>query len=181
MRLIRLGLPALIVICGLGPAQAAFDEGAAWETYRSDRFGYSLLFPSNVLEQRNETPDGRGVELSSNDGFVKLKVLAADNTDNVSLGEYRAAILRELSAGNKLSYGPMGQNWFVLSGVRGDSIYYQKVIFACGGRVIDAFALTYPEQRRQEFDPIVTTIEKNFRPTAGPDCIRSARAGAGEE
>jgi hypothetical protein len=32
--------------------------------------------------------------------------------------------------------------------------------------------LTYPEQQKREFDSVVTTIEKNFRPTAGPDCYR---------
>ena len=68
--------------------------------------------------------------------------------------------------------GLWGQSWFVLSGARGDSIYYQKVLFACGGRIINAFALTYPEQQKREFDFVVTTIEKNFRPTAGPDCYR---------
>ncbi len=171
-RLIYLGMSALAVIFCLRPVHSAVDESATWETYRSERFGYSLLFPAYALEQRSETPDGRGVELSSTDGLVKLKALAADNTDNVSLSDYRAAILRELSGGNRLNYGPMGQSWFVLSGVRGDSIYYQKVIFACGGRVINAFAMTYPEQQRREFDPIVTTIEKNFHPTAGPDCLR---------
>ena len=144
----------------------------AWETYRSERFGYSLLAPASVFEQRSETPDGRGVEFRSNDGLVKLKVLAANNADNISLSDYRAAVLRELSGGSRLSYGPMGQSWFVLSGVRGDSIYYQKVLFACGGHVINAFALTYPEQRRRDFDGIITTIEKNFDPTTGPDCFR---------
>ena len=103
---------------------------------------------------------------------MKLKILSADNPDNVSIGEYRAAILREFSASNELKYWPMGQSWFVLSGARGDAIYYQKVLFACGGRVINAFALTYPEQQKREFDPIVTTIEKNFHPTAGLDCYR---------
>ncbi len=165
-------MSALALICGPGRAHAAFDESGTWETYRSARFGYSLLFPASVLDRRSETPDGRGVELSSADGLVKLKALAADNADNVSLGDYRAAILRELSGGSRISYGPMGQSWFVLSGVRGDSIYYQKVLFACGGRVINAFALTYPEQQRREFDAIVTTIEKNFHPTAGPNCFR---------
>ena len=170
--LIRLCISALALICGPGASRAAFDERTAWETYRSERFGYSLLFPAGVLDRQSETSDGRGVELKSADGLVKLKALAADNADHVSLGDYRAAIMREFSGSNRLSYGPMGQSWFVLSGVRGDSIYYQKVLFACGGRVINAFALTYPEQQRREFDAIVTTIEKNFHPTAGPDCFR---------
>ena len=171
-RYLRLGLIILAVFCGLVPVFAEWMQPLDWEAYRSERFGYSLLFPARVFERRSETPDGRGVELSSKDGLVRLKVLAADNSDNISIGEYRAAILREFSGSNQLQYGPMGQSWFVLSGVRGHGIYYQKVLFACGGRIINAFALTYPEAQRREFDPVVTTIEKNFYPTAGPDCYR---------
>jgi hypothetical protein len=170
--IIRLGAVVLAVFCGSSRSVAEWTQTLDWETYRSERFGYSLLFPASMLEQRSETPDGRGIELSSKDGFVRLKVLAVDNSDNISIGEYRAAILREFSANNQLKYGPMGQSWFVLSGARGDSIYYQKVLFACSGRIINAFALTYPEQQKREFDSVVTTIEKNFHPTAGPDCYR---------
>jgi hypothetical protein len=169
---LRLGVIMLATICGSGLVFAEPMQPLDWETYRSERFGYSLLFPGRVLEEHSETPDGRGVELSSKDRSVRLKVLAADNTDNISVGDYRAAILREFSGAGQLQYGPMGQSWFVLSGVRGNSIYYQKVLFACGGRIINAFALTYPEQQRREFDPVVTTIEKNFRSTTGPDCYR---------
>jgi hypothetical protein len=53
---------------------------------------------------------------------------------------------------------------------RGGSIYYQKVLFSCGGRVINAFALTYPRQQKREYDGIVTGIEKNFRTSSGPAC-----------
>ena len=171
-RHLRLGVIILAVFCGMGSVLAEWVQPLDWESYRSERFGYSLLFPARVLEHRSETPDGRGVELSSKGGLVRLKVLVPDNSDNISIGEYRAAILRELSGNNQLQYGPMGQSWFVLSGVRGNSVYYQKVLFACGGRIINAFALTYPEQQKREFDPLVTTIEKNFRSTTGPDCYR---------
>ena len=147
-RFLRLGVIVLAVFCGSGRVVAEWMQTTDWETYRSERFGYSLLFPGGMLEQRAETPDGRGIELRSKDGVVRLKVLAADNSDNISIGEYRAAILREFSASNELKYGPMGQSWFVLSGARGDSIYYHKVLFACGGRIINAFALTYPEQQK---------------------------------
>ena len=74
-----------------------------------------------------------------------------------------------------IDYGPRGSSWFVLSGVRGSSIYYQKVLFACGGRIINAFALTYPSAGKREYDSIVTTIEKGFRSTSGPACDTAGR------
>ncbi len=171
-RKLQLFIIVLAVFCGSRLVFAEWLQPLDWETYRSERFGYSLLFPPRVLEHHSETPDGRGVEFSSKDGLERLKILAADNSGNISIGAYRAAIVREFSGSNQLQYGPMGQSWFVLSGVRGGSIYYQKVLFACGGRTINAFAMTYPEEKRRAFDPVVTTIEKNFHPTAGPDCYR---------
>jgi hypothetical protein len=82
-----------------------------------------------------------------------------------------AAIIKEFPQYGEIDYGPMGQSWFVLSGVRGSSIYYQKIMFVCGGRVINAFALTYPEERKRAYDAIVTTIEKNFHQVSGPACL----------
>ena len=167
-----LGSAVFILAVFFGPEwlSAVRAQANTWETYRSQKFGYSLVFPADIVQPRSESPDGRGIEFTSDDGLVKLKILADYNAQNVSLGDYRAAILREFTESNQLEYGPMGRSWFVLSGVRGDSIYYQKVLFACGGRIINAFALTYPAQLRRAFDPIVTMIEKSFHPTAGTAC-----------
>jgi hypothetical protein len=172
LRLLWCALCISAVFCGsewlsAGPAQAA-----NWTTYRSPRFGYVLVFPADIVERRSESTDGRSIEFASDDNLVRLRVLADYNAENVSLGDYRAAILRELSE-YKLEYGPMGRSWFVLSGVRGDSIYYQKVLFACGGRMINAFSLTYPAKLRSVFDSIVTVIEKSFHPPAGIACEAS--------
>ena len=64
-RIIRLGVTILAVLCGWESGLAEWMRPLDWETYRSECFGYSLLFPAGVLEQHSETPDGRGVELSS--------------------------------------------------------------------------------------------------------------------
>jgi hypothetical protein len=161
---------AIFLECGWPPIQLARAQD--WTSYRSPRFGYTLVFPAGIVEPRSESRDGRSMEFASDDGLVRLKVLADPNHGHVLLGDYREAILRELPEYN-LQYGPMGRSWFVLSGVRGDSIYYQKVHFACGGRVINAFSLTYPARLKRRFDPIVTTIEKSFHPTPGIACNSS--------
>jgi hypothetical protein len=158
------------ILFSAGLFSAALSQGFKWESYRSERFGYTLLFPADVFKPRGEPPHGDGFEFVSRDGGAKLKVFAAYNTDNMGLVEYRAAVLGNFESYDKMDYGPMGQSWFVLSGIRGDSIYYQKVLFSCGGRVINAFALTYPKQQKREYDDIVTGIEKNFRTSSGPAC-----------
>jgi hypothetical protein len=148
---------------------------AEWQSYRSERFGYQFLYPADLLKLVMEAPDGQSLEFQSDDGQTKLKVLTTFNTDNVSPAEYRAEIIRTLPGYGGIDYGPRGSSWFVLSGVRGSSIYYQKVLFACGGRIINAFALTYPSAEKREYDSIVTTIEKGFRSTSGPACDAAGR------
>ena len=58
-----------------------------------------------------------------------------------------------------LTYRPRGRSWFVLSGYRGDQIYYES-----GGRVVNVFAMAYPIAQRQLFDPVVERMEDSFRP-----------------
>jgi hypothetical protein len=154
-----------------GPATICWGEGGNWEWYRSERFGYSLPIPADIFRPRVSSSNGQGVEFVSADGRGKLKVLAVYNADNIGPDEYRAEILRNLSGYNQVTYGPRGRTWFVLSGMRGPTIYYQKVAFSCGGRVINAFALTYPEEQRADYDAAVTIIEKNFHPTSGAACF----------
>jgi hypothetical protein len=158
------------MVVSAGLLSTAWSRGCDWQNYRSERFGYNLLFPADVFTPRGMSPNGDGFEFVSRDGEAKLKVFGAYNTDNIGLVEYRTAVVREFAGYDKLVYGPMGQGWFVLSGMRGASIYYQKVLFSCGGRVISAFALTYPSQQRREYDGIVTGIEKSFRTSSGPAC-----------
>jgi hypothetical protein len=175
MHIIGIGVAALAGIFGVGAHFPVWAQAGAWERYRSERFGYSLLFPADLLSPREESQNGQGVEFVSEDGRIRLKVLVVYNEDRVTPEQYRAALIKEFPQYGAIEYGPMGQSWFVLSGVRGSSIYYQKVMFACGGRLINAFALTYPEERKGAYDPIVTSIEKNFHPASGPACFAASR------
>ena len=52
----------------------------------------------------------------------------------------------------------------MLSGYRGNSIYYEKVMFSCGGSLVNIFAITYPVEQRDVYDPIGERMENIFRP-----------------
>jgi hypothetical protein len=63
----------------------------------------------------------------------------------------------------ELTYRPRGRSWFVLSGYRGNDIYYEKVMFSCGGKVVNVMAISYPGDRGR-YDPVVERMEDTFRP-----------------
>jgi hypothetical protein len=52
----------------------------------------------------------------------------------------------------------------VLSGYRGDDIYYEKVVFSCGEQVVNVMAVTYPSGERDVYDPVVERMEDSFKP-----------------
>jgi hypothetical protein len=162
---------ATVLIGGLYPALTAAQQGG-WNSYENARFGYRALYP-DFLIPREESENGDGRKFLSGDGTVKLIVFGAYNVENMSIEEYRRTLLNEFKGHGNIGYGPRGNSWFVLSGLRGDSIYYEKVLFACGGSIVNAFALTYPQNRKQDFDAIVTGIEKSFRGSSGQACAAS--------
>jgi hypothetical protein len=55
----------------------------------------------------------------------------------------------------------------VLSGHRGDSIFYEKYIFAKGKDlgVVHALVLTYPRDTKAIYDPIAARMAKSLRPS----------------
>jgi hypothetical protein len=52
----------------------------------------------------------------------------------------------------------------VLSGTVGHTMVYEKIMFSCGGSVINSFAMTYPIVERRFYDPLIEAIEDTFRP-----------------
>jgi hypothetical protein len=167
-RLCWLGI-ILVAVLGPGSSLAVSAQGLGWMRYESERYGFSFTVPSALLRLKEQPADGNWIEFISADSRTKLKVLSTYNQDGLSTPEYKDMILRELPGVN-VEYEPAGRSWFVLSGVRGPNIYYQKVMFTCGGRVITAFSMTYPEEEKRGYDSVVTAIEKSFRPASGSIC-----------
>ena len=160
---------ALAAVLTFGIPALALVQQAGWRLYENARFGYRAHYP-DFLIPGEESENGDGRQFLSNDGHVKLIVFAAYNVENMGLDEYRSTLLKQFKGHDNIGYGPRGNSWFVLSGLRGDNIYYEKVLFACGGSIINAFALTYPQDRKLAFDSIVTGIEKSFRSSSGAAC-----------
>src|SRR5690606_22587377 len=68
-----------------------------------------------------------------------------------------------------VAYESSGANWFVISGARGDTIYYDKVLLSCKGDIVNALTLEYPAVEKQRYGALVGRIEKAFKPGRGED------------
>jgi hypothetical protein len=147
-------------------AQAAPSQD--WTEYRNDKFGFSLEYPAGVFVVERTAEAGDGQVFVARDANARLLVGALVNDSGFTPGTYQDYIARRSYGEYQISYRRLGGYWFVLSGERQGTIFYEKVIFSCGGRVINSFAMIYPAERRDVFDPIVEQVEKTFRP--GRDC-----------
>jgi hypothetical protein len=161
-----LAIAATISLAAVQPAHAALGED--WTEYRNDRFGLNVLYPADVFTPDRAAEAGDGQLFRSEVGGGRLLVGALINDSGFSPASYQSYIARKSYGQYKIDYRPVGQNWFALSGEGNGRIFYEKVIFSCGGRLINSFALLYSTDNRVEFDRIVERMEKSFRP--GQNC-----------
>ena len=158
----RLIVLALVAAGFAVPAQSQ-DYDLAWSEYRNERFGLSLRFPTRVFRPERSADEGDGQLFRTKDGRAQLLVGALENTERHSPATYQRYIAKQSYSGFDIDYAPVGRSWSVLSGERDGTIFYEKVIFSCGGEVINSFAMIYPTSQRTLYDVIVEEIEDTFR------------------
>ena len=171
----KLGIVIVIALgaCAAEPFFAQAQSGDEEGFYRNRHFGYRLHFPAQLFQKKTPSENGDGASFATADNRATVKIFGAFNDDGMSINEYRSTILKNFSGYENIDYGPVRRTWFVLSGTRGERIYYQKVIFSCGGKVVNILAINYPKAEKKPFDPIVEGLEKSFRPASGDDCPRA--------
>jgi hypothetical protein len=155
----------VIGICiGCSTVAGMAQSGLGWVPYHNDRFGFELRMPAAVFTDHRAAEAGDGDLFTTSDGRAKLLVGAVENVDDHSPATYQRFLAHQSYPGLRIDYAPVGRAWAVLSGARGGRMIYEKVMFSCGGGVINSFALVYPLDERRFFDPIVEAIEDSFRP-----------------
>lgn len=168
-----LGLSCLLAFSGTVEAR---DPSAArgWTEYRNERFGFSFRYPAHIFGVERTAEAGDGQVFVAHDGDARLLVGSLPNDAGYTPATYQDFIARESYASFAIGYRRLGGSWLVLSGEGNAKTFYEKVIFSCGGRTINSFAMIYPTEQRHIFDPIVEGIEDTFRP--GRECRGSPAA-----
>jgi hypothetical protein len=159
-------------LAATGPAGAR-DEG--WTGYRDGQLGFSFSYPADIFAPHQADPTAAlqartakrsGRTFQSKDGRAWLQAAAFANIDKASLAAYKARAATSYVKA-RITYDRLADEFFVLSGFRGKDIFYERVIFSCGGKVINVWTLTYPATARATYDRIVEEIARSFRPVAG--------------
>jgi len=160
---------ALAALLCTSPASAASGRYSQWETIRSERYGFTIAYPSEHLFPVR-TPSGQdGRVMQSADGKAKLLIATFENTENVTLDGYRDFLLTDIYANARIDYAPQRARWFVLSGERGGETFYERVTFSCGGKLINSWAMLYPTAEHKLYTPMLEAIAKTYSPGTGAD------------
>ncbi len=147
-------------------AAAASAQGVEIATYRNQLYGFSISYPTSQFTPQ-EPLAAEGRVWVSPDGSARLLAGGLPNEDGLNLREYRELVLRQSYQGAAVDYAPVRDNWFVLSGIRDGMIFYERVTFTCGGRIINSWALLYPQTERRRYDRVVEQVARSYRPGAG--------------
>jgi hypothetical protein len=139
----------------------------AWITYRNDRFGFALDYPADEF-----IADDRGLGefwrlFVSRDGRARLLITAGFNAKGVTAASYRQSLMNEAFGGANLEYAPLRKTWFVLAGSRGEEMFYERATFACDGRIIHGWRLTYPAGARDYYSQIIERMHRGYKHVRG--------------
>ena len=175
---LMLGLAAAAgAAVAMGGSDAA-PPPPGWASYRDARLGFALAYPASIFAAVKSDPTAplakhtsnrSGLALRSRDGQAALMVAVFENVDRATLDRYRSRALAANYKDARITYQRQEQDWFVVSGFRGKDIFYERVTFSCGGKMINVWGLTYPSMDRDVYDRIVEAVAANFRPVERRD------------
>jgi hypothetical protein len=144
-----------------------------WRLYQNERYGTTIEYPPSFKPL--PPPDaGDGRKFESADGGT-FSVFASFNAEDYDLAKYRDFVLENLDAGSVVTYQANGSDWFVLSGTKGDDIFYEKRLLSHRGEMIEGLVISYPASLKATYDPIVAQMAKSFRPGNGFQTPRGKR------
>jgi hypothetical protein len=139
----------------------AFREGRE----RGAREDGGRLVPSSWVLQP-ASPTWKGRRYLSPDGNAWL-ALYSTNAANDAAERFKAVAFGE---GEQVTYLRGERDRLTVSGLKGDRIFYRKVMLACGGTQWRHVALEYPAQDKTRFDRSVENISRGFEHIAQDGC-----------
>jgi hypothetical protein len=148
----------------LAPGQTAAQK--EWKTYKNERFGTTIEYPSDKFIPQPPPENGDGLRFITTDG-AEFTISAINNVLDQNLAAIEASALKDRPLDEKITYRDRGPNWIVLSGTKADVIFYERRLLSHRGRIINDFEIIYPARLKSIYDPTVTRMSKSFRAGVG--------------
>ncbi|MFK0688074.1 hypothetical protein ACFX5Q_07700 [Mesorhizobium sp. IMUNJ 23033] len=135
---------------------------AAPFTYTNARFGTVCTFPDEIFTLPQPEPEnGDGQQWLSADG-ASLICSGILNIDDDTPKSFVAAEKASKEPSYKITYSKSGKDWAVLSGIKGEAIFYERRLFGKDG-VIRTVWIDYPPALKSKYDPLVGAIAGSLK------------------
>jgi hypothetical protein len=139
-----------------------------WKSIMDENLGFSFSYPETLFSSVPGDDKPSFHYFASTQSQAKFLVGGWDNRFGAKPEHFKRWMMTNAEGYEDVTYQPHGRSWFVLSGYRGDQIYYEKAIFSCDNHVVNVLAISYSVAQREIFDPVVERMEDNFKP--GHEC-----------
>jgi hypothetical protein len=148
-------------------ALAGLPRDVKWTVFVEPTYGTRLDVPGAVFAMPDGPANrGMGRQFKRPDGRASLAVYSQRNEARDTPASYLRKNLQSPRAA--LDYERVTPEFFAISAIMGDSIYYSRCNFSHNaGRAIHCFDLKYPAQEKQSWDGIVTRMSRSLRPLNG--------------
>jgi hypothetical protein len=127
------------------------------DEYLNNRFGFSVAVPSG-FEASEPPTNGDGIHYTSPDGRAKLTMYGS-NASGITIKEYYDELATGL--GVEPTYSRLADNWFVLSGQKGETIFYTKVFVGSGS--LNTFTFEYPAEQADQYRSLNDQLARSFK------------------
>ena len=154
-------------LTGIAAIMATPARAEAWRRYRNDRFGTSIEYPERFRPGRPPA-NGDGLGFASADG-ASFSVWGGHNALEHNVQGLERFVRDNLPGGAKVVYAARGANWFAITGVDGDSIFYERRVISHAGQIVNGFSIRYPGALKTPYDPVVERMSKSLRAGRGDD------------
>lgn len=130
-----------------------------YETYRNDKFGFSVRYPSGVLQPTEGMGNGNGHVFKAPDGSASMLVYATGEATSEKLRQRFEE--QTTNPDLNVTYQTQGDGWYVLSGYRGDHIFYERADIR--GGALKVVRMFYDRSRKRYFDSIVREVSFSLK------------------
>jgi hypothetical protein len=141
--------------------------GQRWIVYRNPRLGFEVEFPPTLLAPGDRPTAAEELELSSDDGEVRMRLSGRRGADEASVRLRHATLideeLRRVASREELDDGT------AVSGYDGTHLFHEMIRVRDG--VVAVVEITYPESRGETMAVVAERILRSFAWTeaAGED------------
>jgi hypothetical protein len=168
MRIISLTLLVLAL------STIAGEAGADLRHHRQGHPDPATVIPTGWTREPPD-PSWRGTRYFSPDGSAWFAAYVSAVEAQPIPAHMDAVASQE---GEHITYSRWERDWLVVSGFKGNRIFYRKAVIACGGTMWHHIAFEYPAVRKRQMDAFVARASQSIDHAEYDSCEKTPRAQA---